>query len=68
MKISEKQVDEFITLYKQEYNVELERTEALSQLNKLISLVLYMAFPEGTVRALEEKSEEEYNIEATHKA
>lgn len=42
MKISEIQVDEFIALYKQEYGEELERTEALEQINALITLVSRM--------------------------
>ena len=51
MKISEKQVDEFITLYKKEYDVELERTGALEQVNALITLVSRMS---PNIKRLEE--------------
>lgn len=42
MKITEKQVDEFIALYKQEYSIELDRPDALGQINALIFLVSRM--------------------------
>ena len=42
MKILETQVDEFIALYKQQYGVVLERTDALEQINALITLVSFM--------------------------
>lgn len=67
MRISEDQLTEYITLYETTYGEKLEHTRALVQLNKLISLVLYMIFPEYTVDTLERKFQEEYNGEATHK-
>ncbi len=59
MKISEKQVDEFVSLYKQEYDVELERTEALEQINALIIIVSRM-LPNPAL--LEESIELKYNV------
>ena len=56
-----------MALYQTAYGVILERTLALSQLNKLIGLVLYMAIPADAVKALEEKLQEEYNRSTTHK-
>ena len=64
MKISENQVDEFITLYKEEYDVELERTDALNQVNALITLVSRML---PNIKWLEENKEMLYNINATNK-
>ena len=64
MKISEEQVDEFITLYKKEYDVELERTDALEQVNALITLVSRMS---PNIQWLEENKEMLYNINATNK-
>jgi hypothetical protein len=63
MKISEKQVNEFISLYKQEYDVELERTDALEQINALIILVSRM-LPNS--RWLEENTEMLYNVNAAN--
>jgi hypothetical protein len=42
MEISEKYVDEFIKVYKEEYGVELERAEGLRQAQALVTLVRYM--------------------------
>lgn len=39
MKISDKHLDEFIALYKREYGEELERNEALGQVQALVWLV-----------------------------
>lgn len=64
MRISENQVDEFITLYKEEYNVELERTDALEQINALINLVSRML---PHTELLEENKEILYTINATNK-
>jgi hypothetical protein len=64
MKISENQVDEFIALYKQEYDVELERTEALEQINALITFVSRML---PNTKGLEENKEMLYNTDATSK-
>lgn len=64
MKISETQVDEFITLYKQEYGDEPERTEALQQINALITLVSRM-LPDS--KWLEENKEMLYNSNAASK-
>lgn len=47
MKISEEQVDEFIDLYKQEYDVILERSDALGQINALLFLVSRMLLTPG---------------------
>jgi len=67
MKISENQLTEYITLYETVYGEKLEPTRGLGQLNKLISLVLYMVFPESTVDNLEKELQEEYNVNATRK-
>ena len=67
MRISDTQLNEYISLYETSYGVVLERTQALTQLNKLISLVSYMAFPENTVKTLEEKVGKGYNGNATYK-
>lgn len=53
MKITERQLDEYINLYKQEYGEELERVRASAQLQDLLLLGLYLAFPEETVDQLE---------------
>ena len=60
MKISDNQLTEYITLYETTYCEKLERARALVQLNKLISLMLYIAFPEYTVDILEKELEKEY--------
>jgi len=67
MKISDNQLTEYITLYETTYGEKLEPTRALVQLNNLISLVLYMIFPECTVDTLEKELQEVYTGEATHK-
>ena len=64
MKISENQVDEFITLYKQEYGNKLERTEALEQIIALITLVSRML---PNTKWLEENTDMLYNTNATSK-
>ena len=60
MKISDNQLTEYITLYETTYGEKLERARALVQLNKLISLVQYMIFPECTVDILEKELQKEY--------
>ena len=64
MKISETQVDEFIALYKQEYGDELERTEALEQINALITIVSRML---PNTKWLVENTDVLYNTNATSK-
>ena len=65
MRVTDAQLDEYISLYESEYGVKLERTRALTQLHKLINLVLYMAFPEDKVNRLEIALEKEYTSNAT---
>jgi hypothetical protein len=66
MKITEEQLDSYIALYKREYGEELERTRALTQFHNLINLVLYMAYPEYGIEALEQIASQEYTKDATH--
>jgi hypothetical protein len=61
MKISDAQLNEYITLYETTYGEKLESIKALAQARKLVSLVLYMIFPECTVDVLEKELNEEYN-------
>lgn len=65
MKITEKQVDEFIVLYKQEYGIELERSDALGQVNALIFLVSRML---SNIECVEENKEMQYNVNTKHRA
>ena len=67
MKISDDQLAEYIKLYETTYGEKLEPVRALVQLNKLISLVMYMLFPESTVNTLEKELNEVYNEIAAHK-
>lgn len=67
MKISDAQLQEYITLYETKYGEKLERARALWQLNKLISLVLYMTCPDSTIDTLEKELQEEYTKDATCK-
>ena len=67
MKVTDEQLDEYIALYKSEYGISLERTRALTQLHKLINLVLYLALPENQIHVLEEALEREYNKDAASK-
>ncbi len=67
MKITEKQLDEYIALYKQEYGEQLERVRASAQLQDLLLLGLYLAFPEETVTQLETVLGKEYNKNAVLK-
>jgi hypothetical protein len=66
MRISEQQLDEYIVLYKKEFGEELERTKALTQVHKLVNLVMYLSFPEEAVHQFEEKLEKGYTENATH--
>lgn len=66
MKITEKQLSNYIALYKSEYGEELERTRALTQFHQLINLVLYMAFPEYSIETLEQITTTKYTKDATH--
>jgi hypothetical protein len=67
MKVSNNQLAEYITLYETTYGEKLEPTRALVQLNKLISLVMYMLFPESTIDTVEKELKEEYTEVAAHK-
>ena len=56
MKISDKQICEFINLYKDEYGSELARVEALGQIQALVTLVKYMVPVTGAKnKSLKEK-------------
>lgn len=68
MRVTDAQLTEYIQLYKSEYGIELDRVRALTQLHKLINLVLYLAMPVEKVAALEKELEEEYTEDAAHRA
>jgi hypothetical protein len=67
MKISDTQLDEYISLCETTCGTKPERVKALGELQKLLSLLLYTLFPESTVTTLEKELEEAYTKNATHK-
>ena len=56
-RITEEQLDENIALCKKKHNVDLKRTVALSQLNRLVSLVLYLTFSDKEIKEIEKMKE-----------
>lgn len=66
MRITDEQLLQYISLYESEYGVKLEKSRALTQLHKLIQLVLFIAFPDKTVSDIEKEITKGYNKGAVH--